>query len=237
MAYTFDETNDNLSLADNAALTLPNADWAISLWFKLPDATGSGTQFLLSCGLNGDTPTLTLRLNEASAGASPNCLLFTVRDDLGNAATGTSSNTPGTSTAWQHGLIQRSGSNVLLYTDGTLRATGAHTFAATINSANPWVIGSRYDGGAGTWFGGDLAEVAKWDYAMSDLNIARLAAGWRATRFGGLKWYVPMLADTLEKAVPITVTVGDSPTLTTGPTLYDSFKLPTASGTVHFTAA
>jgi len=48
VAWHFDEINDRVELTDNAALTLPDGDWAIAGWIKLDDAVGSSQQFLVS---------------------------------------------------------------------------------------------------------------------------------------------------------------------------------------------
>jgi|GEM_PF-3679066 len=54
-------------------------------------------------------------------------------------------------------------------------------------------LGGRSDGEAGRFYAGDLAEWAKWDRALSTIEIAALAVGYSPSFFSqDLKWHLPM---------------------------------------------
>lgn len=199
MAWAFDEVNDYVTLGDDAALTLPNGDWTIGGWTKLTDNTGTLYQYFMSWGAFMATPAFQWFFTEASEGAAPNKLSWRF-----NSTTTNSTGTYGSSTAWQHIALQRSGTTVSLYVNGSADATTS-SLSAAVNVADTFYIGTRQDLNVDRFFGGTMSEWAKWDRALSADELASLALGYSPI-FMKPVWYLPMQTAYTETRVPLTVT-------------------------------
>ena len=187
MARKFDEVDDALTLADHSALTLPNGNWTVSVWVKLDDNDGVYYQYFISWGGLYANPSFNWYFYEDGHGSEPDEL----RVYLNSSLILTSSGSPGTSRTWQHLALVRSGTTVTQYVNGSADGSGSHS--AAVDVADTFYIGQREDGSAGRYYGGHLAELAKWDRALSTGEIAALAGGMPASRIGGqLKIYIPM---------------------------------------------
>ncbi len=192
MAWHFDETNDDVQITDDAVLTLPNGDWTIGGWFRLTDNTGSNFQYILSWGTFGADPSFQWFLPEAST-ADANTLKIIVRDAGGDEHNFFSSGTPGTSTAWQHFALVRSGTTLTQYIDGSADGSNTNANHGSVDVAGNFYVGSRSDRQSARFFGGDVAELAKWDRALNASELTSLVAGTRPGRFSdSLQWYLPM---------------------------------------------
>ena len=207
MAWSFDESNDDVQITDDPVLTLPDGSWAIAGWLKLDNNTGTLFQYFLSWGGASASPSINLLFNEASAASNPNELRFLIADSGGDQANGTSTGTPGTSTAWQHIIVQRSVSTYTQYVDGSADGSTVNAGVDAINVGTALYFGARSDEDADRRFGGDMAEWAKWDRALIDTERAALASGFSPLFFPReLKWYVPMVRPYVELKEGLTVT-------------------------------
>ena len=194
-AWSFDETNDDVQITDNALLTFPDGDWTLAGWIKLDDNTGSNYQYFFSWGAWAAQPSFNWYFNEASEGTVPNVLTFLVRDSGGDPGSGVnnSAGTHGTRTDWMHLILQRSGTTVTQYIDNS--ADGTFTDAAFdgVDIAGNVFFGSRSDSNVDRFLGGDMMEWAKWDRALDASERAALAGGFAPTFFpDSLVWYCPM---------------------------------------------
>lgn len=195
MGWSFDETNDDVQITDNVALTFPDGDWTLSGWVKLDDNIGSFYQYFFSWGAFEGVPSINWFFIEASElpGPSGGLRFHLVDDDATSSGNITSTSTPGTRTDWIHLILQRSGNTITQYIDNV--ADGDYTDAAFdgINVAENLFFGSRSDSDADRRLGGSMAEWAKWDRALNSSERAALVAGVSPWRFqDSLKWYVPM---------------------------------------------
>jgi hypothetical protein len=210
MAWSFDETNDDVQLTDNAALSLPDADWTIAGWLKLDDNAGALFQYFLSWGNAGDTPSINWFFVEAGNGTDPGELKCWVEDadgDAYNAGAIVSSGTPGSSTAWQHLAVVRSGNTLTQYVNGSADGTATNADVNGINVAANLYLGSRSDTDGDRYFGGDMCEWAKWDRALSAGELSGLAAGFTPDHFPTPAWQLRMWGGKYsEMRVPLTVT-------------------------------
>lgn len=213
MAWHFDETTGHhVTLGDNAALTLPDADWTIGGWIKLDDNAGSAYQYFLSWGGFGANPSINWLVAEATEGAIPNKLRVLVEDSDGDAfgvaGTGvTSAGTPGTSTLWQHLAVVRSGTALTQYVNGAADGTETDATVDAVDVADSLYLGMRSDNDGDRRFGGRMAEWAKWDRALSTDELTGLAAGYTPDHYPTPTWQLRMWgADYSEMRVPLTVT-------------------------------
>jgi len=198
MSWSFDETNDRVTVTDASVLTLPNADWCIGGWFRAANGnTGSVYKYMFSWSSFGANPSLQIFLDEASEatnGANKlSCLLN--GSDLG-ANTIVSTATPGADTNWHHAIVQRAGSTVTMYVDGSSQADTLTSVAAGCNVAADFYIGGRSDANVDRFFGGHLAEWFKLDRSLSAREIASIARGVSPASLPGIydatSWYLPM---------------------------------------------
>jgi hypothetical protein len=220
MALLFDEIDDKLVIADNAALTFPDADWTLSGWVKLANNAGSLYQFFLSWGLTTYTPSINWWIAEASEASTPNKLGFRVIDNDGTDSSYIYSTlTPGTSTDWQHFLLLRNGNSIQQYINGVVSGTYTNAAFDAIDRSDSLYLGCRSDLNADRFLGGRMAEWAKWDRALSSDEIAALAAGVCPRVFSPV-WWMPMFTDAAEKIVPLSVTDNTSG-VATHPTMKD----------------
>ncbi|KKK94494.1 hypothetical protein LCGC14_2682310, partial [marine sediment metagenome] len=210
MAWSFDETTQNVQIADNAALTLPDADWSVGGRVKLDDNTGSAFQYFFSWNNFNLNPTFQLFFREASA-ADPNKLKVRIEDTSLNLIEFVSSGTPGTSTAWQHLMIIRSGSTVSMYVDNVFEGSQTDAAFHDVDFAGDLFLGARFDQATDRQLGGDMAEWAKWDRALNASERAALAAGASpVTMPNSLKWHCDMVREYRELINGLTVTNSSS---------------------------
>jgi hypothetical protein len=215
LAYSFDETNDYLSIADNAQLTFPAAvtGWTFGCWVKLDDNTGTGYQYFASWGSFNATPSFNFYFGEASAtGADQNRLICRVNDSDTSSVNIKSSTTPGTSTSWQHVMLVTTEFITTMYVNGTSVGTSnpANELSA-INLSSAFELGRRTDASSTRYLGGDMAEVFKADFAVSADQIAALQVASPAVVLGGqiyynIGWHIPLLGDVNDRGGNLAVT-------------------------------
>ena len=216
MAYSYDETNDYQSIADNAQLTFPAATtgWTFGCWVKLDDNTGTGYQYFASWGSFNAFPSFNFYFGEASAtGADQNRLICRVNDSDSSSVNIKSSTTPGTSTSWQHVMLVTTEFITYMYANGTSVGTSnpANELSA-INLSSAFELGRRTDASSTRYLGGDMAEVFKVDYAVSADQIAALQEASPITVFGARAfsennaWHIPLLGDVNDRGGNLAVT-------------------------------
>jgi hypothetical protein len=202
MAWRFDKTDDDVQIADDVALTLPDGDWTIAGWLKLDAHDYTKHQYFFSWGDYAATPSFNWWFT-----ATTKLLQAYVVDDDGTAINGVvGAGTYAENTTWQHVLIQRSGNTVTQYINGV--ADGADTDAAFngVNVDGNLYFGSRSDENPDRRFGGNLAEWGCWGRALSAAERAMLVAGASPVCIAKkLAWCAPMLRTYEEVVVPLTV--------------------------------
>ncbi len=231
MALSFNETDQYLSIADNAALTLPDGDWTIGLWVRLPSNTGTIYKYFMSVNLYGQNPAMYWFFYEGQHVSAANKLSFYFRDNDGTEVAASSTITPGANTAWQHLILQRSGDAITQYVDGVASGTASSANLDALDANTPLYLGCRSDLLVTGFFGGHMAHFAIWGRALSAAERAALAAGHSPGEFGeDMRCWLPMEADAVEVFAGLTVT-DNSGGLVTGPTitedyqfLYDGFR-------------
>lgn len=204
-AWHFDEDASHyVSVADNAALTLPDADFSIGGWIKLDDNTGAGYQYFVSWNYAGPANML-WDLGEVDSSSSDKLIVRVIDADSDTAqldAVGF-----GSSTEWQHLLLVRSGTTWTLYVDGVSAQSNTYADVDGCDPADALEFGRRDDGNADRAFGGALAEWAKWDRALNAAERSALVAGFSPACFPtALTWYLSMVRPAQELLVPLALT-------------------------------
>jgi len=64
---------------------------------------------------------------------------------------------------WHNVILERAGSNILIYLDGALIYSGVTTHTGSVASTGTLYIGSY---GNGTYFPGTISDVRLYDYAL-----------------------------------------------------------------------
>lgn len=218
MAWHFDEAGGHVTVADNAALTLPDGDFTLGGFVKFDDNVGSNFQYLLSHGTAGAANSCNINITEASSGTpqGPNfiaCSIFDASSDNTNLTEfdGVVFPDPG---KWHHLCFQRTSDNFVKYWDGDILDVYANGgTGGNVDSINPtgsMYIGGRNDLDADRFLGGSMCE---WFLTTNDLtaqDIKNLAEGFSPLyweQFGNLAWYLPMIAgDYSEYVNGLTVT-------------------------------
>ena len=189
MARDLNGSTQYLTIADHADLTLPDGDWSFAFKYRMKTATSTARRTLFSAGAWGATPTFILR-HDRSTATKANTLALRVRDNDGTLASLTSSDAV-TDTDWHSVTLVRSGSTVTMYLDGASQASSTN---ANLNGVDPAVdlnIGRQSTGASYTDM--HVAEIAKWDRALSDDQVAAYANGVVARRLAAaLRFYLPL---------------------------------------------
>jgi hypothetical protein len=211
MARSFDETNDYISIADDARLTFPaqasTVGWTWGCWVKLADNVGTSYQYFASWGNFNAFPSFNFYFGEASATASGDRgkLIARVNDSDSSSVSITSSTTPGTSTDWQHVMLVTEEFVTTIYVNGVSVGTdNPANELSEINLSSAFELGRRSDANAARYFGGKIAEVFKVNRVVTATEIAAmqlspasrvLAAD--ATDNGS--WFAPLRGDHVDE--------------------------------------
>ena len=219
MAILFDEVNDYYSIPDNAVLTLPNGDWCIGLWLKVDDNTGTNFQYFLSNnGTLGGSTSLNFYIYEDSASPGTGDPGDYIANIAGNSLV--SSSSYGADGVWRLWIFQRTPSLLEWWScaagAGAVLEDSVAIPITSIDSWNPLNVGRRQDGNADRYYGGQLAELFKGDFSLSQSEIEAIASGWPPFALGKtLDVYLPMqtAAATLQDWFSgLTATRNDAPT-------------------------
>lgn len=225
MSMQFDGTGDNVALTDNAALTLASATgWSLSMWVKAANWTGSVLRNIFSWGSYYATPSILFTIADVSH-ATLASRMVTLWHDADTAGLWYYSDNDDdgkfTTTDWNHICVVRSGNTATFFIRGHKQtATCNMVNIGDINVAANLTIGATTN----ERWNGNIAEIAKWDRALGDEEVAGLAGGntalWYPT---GLAWYCPWKTTSAESIVPLTVTLGGDAVVNAGvhPTMID----------------
>ncbi len=216
-AWSFDQTNDDVQITDNAALTFPDGDWTIAGWIKLDDNVGSSWRYFLSWNMFNDNSIYWL-IGESSAASVPDDFEIGVTDGDTTVITVSGTSNPGTRTDWIHLIAQRSGTTVTQYIDNVADGSGTDAAFDAVDHTSAFYLGSRSDTDANSYFGGDMVEWAKWDRALNADERGALTDGYSPLFFlRGMTWYCPMFGSVYtERKEALTITnngstAGDHP--------------------------
>lgn len=206
MSYDFDGSGSaNL----NVATPITTVPLTVACWFKVDT---DAEAHVLTCLGNG-TDSEIMRLS-ASFDGTGDPLRFRATT-TGGTQSNIDSTTGASLSTWHHAcMVAASSSNRSVYLDGGSKATVA-SGTRTISGATLFAIGAQYQ--AGTYSAdtnGKIAHVAIWDIALSDAEVAQLAAGDNplTVQSGNLIAYWPLTADLVDLVGALTLTNGGGAT-------------------------
>ena len=208
MAWHF-QTDDQVTLANDSALILPNADWTISGWFRVQSTEGTNFHRLFSWGTTAGPYVTIFILDKDYEAVNADHLCARVSDGT-NITDVLFLPSPALSTRlnrWLcltlHHVNSTNYTYLRLYdpvessyvTDGTSKALGV------INPGSDAFFGSYPDGTHP--LNGDLANWAMYTGInfYDPLRYGEIIRGVQAYRNPACKWHVPMLDDRYEEWV------------------------------------
>ena len=217
MALHFNGTSNFISLADCVALTL-TPPWTLSTWLRVGATSTIMQLFSWYDEIANDKLDLYLRGNLTPT----NDLSMNVVDANGDSKLFYTYATPriGSITTWQHYILRcESNGGLQSYVNGQSCTSVSAPNVGGIKPAADFLIGKRYNN---DWYwDGDIAEVAKWDVALTESQAASLASGVRPLEIGSRPaWYLPLYSTLQEQVEGITVT-NNGATFTDHPTGVD----------------
>lgn len=205
MSVGFDETDDRLVYADNAKFSLPAGDFTVSCWVYVPDNTGADHQYFLSHGDLFTNNSFNWWIREASQASEPSKFGILIQDNIGGS---TNFNTTYDTDvgSWMHLLAIRESDTLYVIKNNTDTSSGDATGVGAIDPTADFHVGCRTDLDANRFFGGRIAELAKWSRALSAAERAALASGVTPLMLAGKPdFYMPFLrsqADVLDGGTP-----------------------------------
>lgn len=189
MAWLFDEVNDDVRVADNAALSFPDGDWSLGGFLYTPDNTGSAFQYFYSHDSFQTDPSINIFIHEASAVNGGAIHVIIDNDDVNIVSADSAIKIA----EWQHLLFVRSGTTVTMYQNNV--SLGTDSLSVESNPAGSLFLGSRNDSNSDRFFGGRLAEWAKWNRALTTGERGALTAGYSPEFFRDYIWYLSMIRE------------------------------------------
>jgi len=204
-AWVFDGTNDNVTLADNAALDFQGDPWAISCWVKLASTTGWPSDRAIFRRSDSDG---ILESEVDQSGGTANFHKFEATSNGGANSVALSSNptAPWTgNTSWTHVYYTRTSTNYIGYVNN------AQVVSASIGSTDPatnwsgiWEWGTS--SGDEFWHG-SMAECAMWMGEHTTAERTALANGYSPDCYpNGRVVLNPMIGQYIEIETGIAVT-------------------------------
>ncbi|GEM_PF-2185753 len=192
MAWNFDG-GDAAWLENVGAVTLPDGDWAMGGLIKFSTRVGTLRRYIIKGG-SGYTSSFFVRIGD-DGGPDADDVNIAFLDDDGTVINASSTGNPfASNTSWTHLLLQRSGTTITVYVNGSSVASVSNASFDAL-APNDWIqFGNEQYFSNG--FRGDLAEWAKWDRTLSSAEIAGLVQGYAPSCYpNSLMWYVPMIRD------------------------------------------
>jgi len=207
MARNFNGTSNHIAIADHDALTLTHSTgWTIAFWFNVTTNTGTTRHHIYSWGNYGGVPSCNIHMPGEDTPDHGNKLSIYIRDSESNSYIFNTTSKPGTNhDVWQHATLVDDLGTLRIYINGVESDTKTG-YSSDVDSGATLYLGRRSSSET-LHFNGDMAELAKWDVALSTEQITALSNGVRPTEVGSRPaWYLPMLGSLSEEIEDITIT-------------------------------
>jgi len=164
-SYTYDGTNDKITIAGAGLDGWLSGDFSVSVWIK-PDSAGAGNNMFISKRDPADT-----NLGIFMSYNHPDSLVY-CQIDLG-ASVKYVTLAGITEDAWNHIVFIRSGTTLTPYLNSTA-GTPDTTAGNDADVSNTHTMRFGVDEGATNWFKGDIDECAIYDNAINQTTIDSL---------------------------------------------------------------
>lgn len=169
--FTYNGTDSQISIADNAALEPGSGDWTMEAWFR-PTTVGSSMVVLGKFNNGGASQDVSYSIRINTTGV----LFAQLGSGSGSGATlfVNSNNYQTTVNTWYHVVyvFKNIATNSLeTYINGVSIGSVGHSLASILNSTNPLYIG-RYNGGEYAQdFAGDIGIVRLYNGALTSAQV------------------------------------------------------------------
>jgi type II secretory pathway pseudopilin PulG len=161
-AFTFNGSNSQVSIPDNAVLEPGTGNWTIEVWFKPTVVSGT---LLGKYNNGGNTANISYALR---MGAN------NIRADFSNGSTGfTSDNYTLTPNNWVQMVYVWNKTNNVLYTysNGVIKQTKTITISGILNSITNLFLGSYNGGEYPQYFNGQIGVVRMYNKPLTDSEV------------------------------------------------------------------
>jgi type II secretory pathway pseudopilin PulG len=161
-AFTFNGSNSQVSIPDNAVLEPGTGNWTIEVWFKPTVVSGT---LLGKYNNGGNTANISYALR---MGAN------NIRADFSNGTTGfTSDNYTLTPNNWVQMVYVWNKTNNVLYTysNGVIKQTKTITISGILNSITNLFLGSYNGGEYPQYFNGQIGVVRMYNKPLTDSEV------------------------------------------------------------------
>jgi hypothetical protein len=161
-AFTFNGSNSQVSIPDNAVLEPGTGNWTIEVWFKPTVVSGT---LLGKYNNGGNTANISYALR---MGANY------IRADFSNGSTGfTSDNYTLTPNNWVQMVYVWNKTNNVLYTysNGVIKQTKTITISGILNSITNLFLGSYNGGEYPQYFNGQIGVVRMYNKPLTDSEV------------------------------------------------------------------
>lgn len=212
-AFTWTNSTNNILMADNAALSLPDANWTICIRVKQTTGVQAYDQRIIA---TSDAVTNDYYFMIYSAGEWG----FEGYDGDGTSILPFTAGFPFVgNTSWSALCAVRSGSTVTIYRDGVSDANVTNASFNGVNSANSLTFGNRGGGTQDRALVGSAADFGVWTRALNAGELTAYAQGAAAISLPTPEVYFPMIRDYTEQRLNIAIT-NNSTTVGTHPRMY-----------------
>lgn len=207
MAYAFNGSTQNLEIGSSVVTQYPFTLACIGLansFTSVPNCLGFD---------NSATNQGSVYLYFGSNGA----VRCGIENGVSAGVYATSSTTSGTGTYVSMAAVYTS-STITVYNNGGGKVSASHSL--TFPSVNRIrIAAARYSGTTGSYLNGNVAECALWNVALTDAEIASLAAGFTADQIRpqSLQFYAPLVRDLIDVRGGRAFTNNNSATVATHP--------------------
>ncbi len=167
-AFTFDGTDDNVSIPDSADWNFGTGDFTFDFWEK-SSVSAENREYALSFDPVPDTTNLEFNFNDADVGL---WVYWNGGGPIGTNAIQVGTGGQYTDDQWHHIALTRSGSTLTLYIDGLAVGTADYSDPIDLSGGNNNYLG-KYAGNDFFW-NGQIDEVEVFKHALSADEVASI---------------------------------------------------------------
>lgn len=219
-AWEFPNANDNnVSIADNDALTFPDGDWTVCSNVRLISNAGSQGQYVFSWGVWNTTPSFNIWIQETSSGGNAGKILGRLVDNDGTGYTLTGGATPFTGNLNTNSVcVIRDGSYIYISVGGVdvTNVSTSGDFNA-INRSDAFYFGMQANGNEE--LNGVISDTVFFNRDLTQAELDAMAGGVSPYCLGGAKLYLPAIG-TYQELMKGLSTTNSGSTIAPHPRMY-----------------
>ena len=168
---TFNGSNSQVTITDNALLEPGSSNWTMEAWFKTNITSGSQVVLGKFSGGDGNEVSYSIRIGGSN-------LFCQIGNGLGstlNTHYSNSTNYTITAGTWYQVVYvySNSGDTLKTYINGSLVSSVASTIGNLLNNSANLYLGSFNNGQFSQWFNGQMGIVRIYNSALSDSDVSK----------------------------------------------------------------